>query len=179
LGFTDSVEPSLTLALEAVRRETCGDVVSIHDLDPTKSGQWPFLRAVLGRRDVAHPVRALSLLRARSAQWRRARPGVTSFLRRLSGYQLLVSGRFHACTLALVAGTPFIALGSNTGKIQALLEDAGLADWRCVERLDARTVAKARELGWTEAERSACRAYLQRARDGADGLFVSLSRMAR
>jgi hypothetical protein len=79
----------------------------------------------------------------------------------------------------LVAGTPFIALGSNTGKIQALLADAGLADRRCVERLDAKTVAQARELGWTEAERSACRDYLQRARDGADGLFSTLSGMAR
>ena len=36
----------------------------------------------------------------------------------------LVTGRFHAAVFALLAGTPFVAVASNTAKIQSLLMDA-------------------------------------------------------
>jgi hypothetical protein len=39
---------------------------------------------------------------------------------------LLVSGRFHAVCFALKLGRPFLALPSNSHKLEALLQDAGL-----------------------------------------------------
>jgi hypothetical protein len=178
VAYTDSVDPEITLALDALRRESAAQVASIHDVDPTRDFEWPFLRAVLGKRDLAHPARALALLRARRAQWRHAAPGMDAFLRRLAGLELLVSGRFHACTLALVAGTPFVAVGSNTGKIQALVEDAGLAPCRCADIPTSKGIADGRERGWSNQELAARDAYLQRAHAGAASLFAALCGLA-
>lgn len=41
----------------------------------------------------------------------------------VSGAAALLTGRFHAAVFALIGETPFLALGSNTSKIQSLLED--------------------------------------------------------
>lgn len=46
----------------------------------------------------------------------------------------ILSGRFHAVCLAMKHGIPFVALSSNTHKIEALLEDAGLKADRFVAR---------------------------------------------
>lgn len=40
--------------------------------------------------------------------------------------ELLLTGRFHAVCLAMKYGIPFVALPSNTRKVETLLEDAGL-----------------------------------------------------
>jgi len=41
----------------------------------------------------------------------------------ISSAASVVTGRFHAAVFALVGETPFLALGSNTSKIQSLLDD--------------------------------------------------------
>jgi len=40
--------------------------------------------------------------------------------------RLLVTGRYHAMYLAVLAGTPFVAMASNSWKIQGFLESVGL-----------------------------------------------------
>jgi len=45
---------------------------------------------------------------------------------RLAGAECLLTGRHHGVCAAIVAGTPFVALGSNTHKVEALLEDLDL-----------------------------------------------------
>jgi len=45
---------------------------------------------------------------------------------RLAGAECILTGRHHGVCAAVVAGTPFVALGSNTHKIEALLEDLEL-----------------------------------------------------
>jgi polysaccharide pyruvyl transferase WcaK-like protein len=54
------------------------------------------------------------------------------FYRSLQTLDLVVSGRFHGTCLALLAGTPFIAIPSNTRKIEQLVADAGLDARRIV-----------------------------------------------
>jgi polysaccharide pyruvyl transferase WcaK-like protein len=48
------------------------------------------------------------------------------FFKQIVNAKLIVTGRFHMVCLAMLAKTPFIALQSNTHKIEGLLEDAGL-----------------------------------------------------
>jgi len=92
--------------------------------------------------------------------------------------RLLVSGRFHACTLALLARTPFVAVPSNSHKIEALVEDAGLAAWRVAPSPDAIDVAAAADAGWSPAEADAIEAYLADGRARTDALFAELGRLA-
>lgn len=178
IACTDSVDPDVTLALDALRRAAAGDVLSIHDFDPAREPSWPFLRAVVGRRDLAHPARALALLRARRTQWRHSARGVDAFLQRVAGFELLVSGRFHACTLALVAGTPFVAAGTNSHKIDALIEDCGLAAWRAGAELSPAALREAAREGWSPDERTAVDRFVRGAREGAAELFRDLGKLA-
>lgn len=58
----------------------------------------------------------------------RAVPTVDRFLQEVAnGTRLVVSGRFHGVCLCLKLGIPFLAVASNTHKIEGMLEDAGLA----------------------------------------------------
>ncbi|MEO0996736.1 MAG: tetratricopeptide repeat protein [Pseudomonadota bacterium] len=50
-----------------------------------------------------------------------------AWLEAIAGAALLVSGRFHHTLAAAWYGTPFVATGSNTPKIGAVLEELGLA----------------------------------------------------
>jgi hypothetical protein len=45
------------------------------------------------------------------------------WFQRLSSADIIVTGRHHGVYLAVVAGLPFVALGSNTFKIEGLLKD--------------------------------------------------------
>lgn len=54
------------------------------------------------------------------------------FLDLLQQSRLCVTGRFHGVCLNLVTGTPFITVTSNSWKIEALFEDAGLDRRRLV-----------------------------------------------
>lgn len=178
IAYTDSVDPDVTLALDALRRESHGQVISIHDVDPHSETAWPFLRAAVGRRDLARPVRTLALVRARRAQWRSAAPGADEFLRRLARLELLVSGRFHACTLAMVAGTPFVAAGTNSQKIEALVEDAGLASWRSGAGCWPPTLREVAQAGWSADEKVAIEQFIANARDRAAEMFSNLGTLA-
>ncbi len=52
-----------------------------------------------------------------------AMAGWASFPARLGGADCLLTARHHGVCAAIVAGTPFVALGSNTHKIEAMLQD--------------------------------------------------------
>ncbi len=55
-------------------------------------------------------------------RWR-ARSSPLAFAERLSQSSLVVTGRFHSVLLAILTETPFVALPSNTRKIEAVLID--------------------------------------------------------
>jgi hypothetical protein len=48
------------------------------------------------------------------------------YLRRLAASGGVVTGRFHTVCFALAMGVPFVAVASNTPKIEAIVRDAGL-----------------------------------------------------
>jgi len=50
-------------------------------------------------------------------------PDVVAYLMWLSRLRVYVTGRFHGVVLAALAGTPFLAIPSNSHKIEGLLKD--------------------------------------------------------
>lgn len=179
IGFTDNVDRFKALELARLRRACKGMPLSICYSNNRLSSWAQFLRdGVAIRQDPIHPVRLAALLRARHELWRRSSTDTGAFIAQVAHLDLLVSGRFHACTLALANGTPVIAHSSNTGKIAALFHDAGIEEWRSVVNLDPGAVSDACVRGWSASERDNLRGYLASATQATEVLFSDLSDLA-
>jgi polysaccharide pyruvyl transferase WcaK-like protein len=178
IAFTDSVDRFKAVALEDCRREVDGETLSI--LFPARgaAGYLRFVRQGFASRDAMRPAQLLRIVRMRHRLSRHGFTRTELFLQAVGRFRLLVSGRFHACTLALIAGTPFVTVPSNTGKIAALIADAGLEPWRASTPLDARSITAASATGWTAREHEAIAAYVERAHDAAEQLFRDLRALA-
>ncbi|MBN8630308.1 MAG: polysaccharide pyruvyl transferase family protein [Rhodobacterales bacterium] len=122
-------------------------------------------------------------LRARSTAWRNHRfqarfpetrflSDDLGFLTELSRHKLAVTGRFHAVCLAVLSGTPFIAVSSNSWKIEALIKDIGLDPdrLRALSGLTQATLAE-RDWDYSDTERAAIDASLSRWRETGAVLF--------
>lgn len=179
IGFTDNVDRFKALSLERLRRTCGGETLTIGHSMCGCRGWGGFLRDGIGlREDIRHPMRLARLLVLRHRLWLEAESNSDGFLERISRLDLLVSGRFHACTFAISTGTPVIAQSSNTGKIAALFHDAGLEPWRSDFLLEPEAVEEARDYGWSKAEHEALDTYLATAMNEAEKLFVDLARLA-
>lgn len=176
--FTDSVNRFTALDLEACRQAVGGQTLSIVFPEGGPMGYLAFLRAGIAKSDLPKPQVLLRLLAMRHRLATQANRHTDHFLKALAQGSLLVSGRFHACTLALTTGTPFVAVPSNTGKIAALVADAGLESWRAETDLTTGAILKARELGWSAAERKNIDIHLAHARDQATQLFRDIRSLA-
>lgn len=95
-----------------------------------------------------------------------------AYLMQLSRHSLVVTGRFHSVCLAILSGTPFLAISSNSWKIEALISDIGLdpARIRPLAELSQATLAE-RDWSYSAAEKAAIAARLQRWRIEGRGLF--------
>lgn len=99
--------------------------------------------------------------------------------------QLVVTGRFHGACLALLAGVPFVAVPSNTHKIEGLVADVGLEPERFLCRAGppglARAVAAMEQwlaAGGLAGYRAAAEAYVAVARDRAARMFAEIAAVA-
>tara|TARA_R110002012_G_scaffold243683_2_gene418361 strand:- start:13417 stop:14382 length:966 start_codon:yes stop_codon:yes gene_type:complete len=179
IGFTDNVNRFKMLELMRLRRTCQGKSLSICYSKKNPSGWAQFLRdGISVREDLTQPALLAALLRARHELWQRSTHDTNAFIDQVANLELLVSGRFHACTLALATGTPIIANSSNTGKIAALFHDAGIEEWRGALHLDAEVVSEARARGWSASERDNLRAYLSSATQASEAMFSDLSNLA-
>lgn len=129
LAFGDSVAPETTRLLLDKYRATEGATF------------LPIMRTLKSRRPEAPaPLRAWRdfyiRLHARLCRRRDANMKFSAddraFLRQLEYSTLHITGRFHGVCLSVLAGTPFLAVDSNSWKIEALLDDLGLSRERLV-----------------------------------------------
>lgn len=99
------------------------------------------------------------------------------YLSELQSCALSVTGRFHAACLALATETPFIAVSSNSWKMEALIEDVGLSRDRLVPigQLDAELVS-GRDWSFTPTELARVQAYVARAQRSADAMWDEILR---
>ena len=115
------------------------------------------------------------IIRGRLKYWWRARRGhvverpVDDFMALLSSSELVVTGRFHVVCLCLITGTPFLAVASNSHKVEGMLEDAGLlhrlvSPQKLAQILDAPPA-------WTEEDGRLASEFVALARRGQAELF--------
>ncbi|WP_162140745.1 polysaccharide pyruvyl transferase family protein [Arenimonas oryziterrae] len=179
IAVTDSVERTTALALDRLRRRMGARASAIQYREPGPGAGLRFLREAFAARDLLSPGFAFGLLSARLAQLHATVASAEDYLDQLARTRLLVSGRFHACTLALAAGTPFVAVASNTSKIAALVEDVELPAWRANTSLAPADIDLAASRGWEKNETAAIENYLSEARSKAEGLFRDLRELVQ
>jgi hypothetical protein len=109
---TDSVLPAVTARLRQYSDGHGAEYFTLHypRKPPPKQLRRPvlFLRRYLAWRAAA----------------RAGRLDSDYFVNRIASARFVVSGRFHAVTVAVLTETPFVGIASNTSKIEAMLEDA-------------------------------------------------------
>ncbi len=125
----------------------------------------------LGRLD-ASTSKGLGRLR-----WRYSVQSTAEFLNTISAAEGVVTGRFHMVTLCMITGTPFMALGSNTHKIEGLLEQAGLADRLCDGY--AQGISKLPSLPFSEEEKESLEEFLAGSLADARRMFAGIAGLAR
>ena len=99
---------------------------------------------------------------------------------RIASAGLHVTGRFHGVCYSMAAERPFVAVASNSWKIEALVADAGLAPWRVTDiaGLDALVARGPAALAYSPDERLALTAFLDQAAEGAETMFACLADLA-
>jgi len=177
IAFTDSVERKATLELEKLRQRLGGKLLPIQFEGNDWGAFLRFVRAGLAKADLPRFDFMLGMLLARVRQYRSQIGDEDTFIARLSSFGLLVSGRFHACTLALLTDTPFVAGVTNSHKIHALIADAGLSPWRISHELTPALIKEAADSGWEAREQAAIKAYVADARAEAEKLFNDIRRL--
>ncbi len=110
-------------------------------------------------------------------RWRYSIQSTSEFLKTISAAEGVVTGRFHMVTLCMVTGTPFMALGSNTHKIEGLLEQAGLSDRLCGGYAEG--VSRLPLLPYSETERARMEDYLAGSLAAARRMFAEMAGLAR
>jgi hypothetical protein len=99
-------------------------------------------------------------------------------MRDLQEASVYLTGRYHGICLSIACGVPFRTVGSNSFKIEALLEDAGLQSTRV--STDICDVLESAPDDWqfTPAERANLSAFLRDGRRSIDALFDRLAELA-
>jgi hypothetical protein len=94
------------------------------------------------------------------------------FMGSLESAELVITGRFHGVCLCILTGTPFLAITSNSHKVEGMLEDAGLSH-RIVRPVDLRAVM-AHPPTWTEDDAKKAKAFVAKARRGQKAMFAKV-----
>jgi len=98
-----------------------------------------------------------------------------SYMEALRRFALSVTGRFHALCFALLTGTPFVALASNSWKMEAIITDAGLRRDRLIgPRMLNPEIILDNDWSYSPEERESIDRYIEGSRAKARTLFHSL-----
>ena len=106
--FTDSVLPGVTAALRQGAADTNAKFLAMQPPRALSYVKWAVNHAALSA-------------------------AAADFYRSLARASAVITGRFHAVIFCLLARTPFLAVASNTSKIEAMLRDALGDDSRVVK----------------------------------------------
>lgn len=128
-----------------------------------RTGLRLFLRHISVRRHEARMRRTYSNLRIA--------PDPQSYAHLVGSAALHITGRFHGVCFSILTGTPFLAITSNSWKIEALLKDIGLDPDRIVTPDTLEAAIDRRDWAYSTAERAAIRASLDQARSDAGHMF--------
>lgn len=131
--FGDSVHANVTARLATLAREKDNArLIPVTSSLKFVAPRLPGLRRVMRAAYARHSQRRYLAMNPTA----RFLPNEASYLSVLETKSLSVTGRFHAVCLAVATRTPFVAVKSNSWKIEALLDDIGLSQDR-LQPLDA------------------------------------------
>jgi len=103
------------------------------------------------------------------------RTSVSDYLERISDKALLVTARFHSMCFCLLSETPFVALRSNSHKIESMMADIGLDPRRLVDEAMLVDGIEPAEFVYSEAEIRNLRHYMQSARQSIDMMYDEIA----
>lgn len=110
-------------------------------------------------------------------RWRYSVQSTAKFLNTISAAEGVITGRFHMVTLCMITGTPFLALGSNTHKIEGLLEQAGLGDRLCANYAEG--LGRLPLPPYSDEERQRLEEFLAGSLAAAQRMFAGIAGLAR
>jgi hypothetical protein len=98
-----------------------------------------------------------------------------AYMETLKSFALSVTGRFHALCFALLTATPFVAVASNSWKMEAIINDAGLKRERLIGpgMLNPEIILD-NDWSYSVEERQSIDRYIETSRTKARQLFLSL-----
>lgn len=100
------------------------------------------------------------------------------FMLDLQRASLYLTGRYHGICLSMACGVPFRAVASNSFKIEALLEDAGLKAARLSNSVPEVIASSPDDWQFTAEERANLSAFLRDGRERTERLFDQLKQLA-
>lgn len=179
IGFVDSVLPGVTPALYKMQLGMQGRMLPIHYAHHGIKGELAYARSLLSS---CQP-NSVASWRVALSFWLSSRfgsiPNSDDYIQALAEHRGVVTGRFHAVCMALLARTPFIAIESNTFKISSLIRDVGLSERRVVTSAEQITPAYLQELlPWQEHELLLVNNYVDQAQNQIDALFRRIARIS-
>jgi polysaccharide pyruvyl transferase WcaK-like protein len=93
----------------------------------------------------------------------------------IAGAQGVFTGRFHAMVFCLIAGTPFLAVSSNTSKIEAVLDDVFGSRERVIPAATIAAMSAVEIPAFTPEEEKRRLDYLSEARAGIKRMFDDIA----
>lgn len=173
VAFSDNVVTARTLAQYAAMRRLGGRPLCLsHGSRGLRAAAGSLRRYLRAGGTVGAAMRAVAHDLASQVDDR------SQFLERLGSQGLVVTGRFHMVILCLATETPFLAIPSNTHKIESMLDDVGLGHWRMPDLESLNEDLMARAAIWQPGELAAVSAYLSGAERGREELFRDIRRLA-
>ncbi|MEM6727173.1 MAG: polysaccharide pyruvyl transferase family protein [Pseudomonadota bacterium] len=100
-----------------------------------------------------------------------------SYAQRLGQASLHVTGRFHGACFSILTGTPFLAVGSNSWKNEALLDDVGLSTSRLCALEDLERLVED-DWAFSKEELANMTAALARSQHAAREMFATIAARA-
>jgi polysaccharide pyruvyl transferase WcaK-like protein len=164
---TDSVLPAVTARLREYSDRHGAEYFTLH---------YPHRPAP---KQLRRPVVYLRRYLAWRAAARAGRLDPGYFVNRIASARFVVSGRFHAVTVALLTGTPFVGVSSNTRKTDSVVEDAFGSRDRLIglDALGALDVEA--HVRFSEEETARLRDYLSRARAATERMVGTIAAACR
>lgn len=179
--MSDSVSGASSMALYRDVRRYDAQRLPIVKLPrkPLVAARW-VRRHTQSKTDLLSPATLLSASQAALQDYKTQTFNRDELLRRLASFELMVTGRFHMMIFCLVTRTPFIALKSNTHKIEATVHDAGLKPWRVIDdprKIDDQLIENASR--WQPGESQSLDRYLEQGRAGIEAMFADIAGLAK
>ena len=175
-GIASRWVPDLCLAAEAQNRPKRGGVVctdsAIKALNPLLESYSAVLQASFAP---MRPGRYQSYFRYTFSDRRGFVESLQGYYETIAGARSVVAGRFHAMIFCLLAGTPFLAISSNTSKIEAVVEDVFGCTTRVIPVAQLASMSRLPIPAFTPAEEVRRVRYLSAARAGIDEMFDDIA----